>query len=118
MCRWSSTETSRIRVRCASRLMNRYENSRRETCGLAFYDTCTLQMDFMRGKTIRVPEKLRRETARGGSPLVRVTGLEPAHLMASEPNDTVTLLELMFSNLTNAIIARISAVVKCFVKSF
>ena len=24
--------------------------SRRETCGLAFYDTCTLQMDFMRGR--------------------------------------------------------------------
>ena len=35
---------------------------------MAFYDTCTLQMDFMRGKTIRVPEKLRRETTRGGSP--------------------------------------------------
>ena len=66
----------------------------------------------MRGKIIRVPEKLRRETARGGSPLVRVTGLEPAHLSVLEPNDSVTLLELMFSDLTNAIIARISAVVK------
>ncbi len=41
-------------------------------------------------KTIRVPEKLRRETARGGSPLVRVTGLEPAHLTASEPKSDVS----------------------------
>ena len=80
-------------MRCALRSMNRHENSRRETCGLAFYDTCTLQMNFMRGKIIRVPEKLRRETARGGSPLVRVTGLEPAHLTASEPNGNVTLLK-------------------------
>jgi len=53
--------------------MNRYDKSRRETCGLAFYDTCTLQMDFMREKTIRVPEKLRRETARGGSPMCVVS---------------------------------------------
>ena len=48
-------------------------------------------------KIIRVPEKLRRETARGGSPLVRVTGLEPAHLTASEPNGSVTLLSYNLS---------------------
>ena len=48
--------------------------------------------EFHARKTIRVPEKLRRETARGGSPLVRVTGLEPAHLTASEPNGKATLL--------------------------
>ena len=72
----------------------------------------------MRGIKIRAPHKVKRETARGGFPLVRVTGLEPAHLTASEPNDTVTLLELLFSYLTNASVTRISAVVKCFVKSF
>ena len=71
-------------------------------------------MDFMRGKTIRVPEELRRETASGGSPLVRVTGLEPAHLTAQEPKDTATPLERTFSYLTKPIIARISAVVKWF----
>ncbi len=63
-------------------------------------------------KIIRVPEKLRRETARGGSPLVRVTGLEPAHLTASEPKDTATPLEQKFYLLTKSIVARISEVVK------
>ena len=69
-------------------------------------------MDFMRGKTIRVPEKLRRETARGDFPLVRVTGLEPARIAPPEPKDTATSLEQTFSYLTKPIIARISAVVK------
>jgi len=73
-------------------------------------------MDFMRGKTIRVPEKLNRETACARSALVRVTGLEPVHLTASEPNDTATPLEQTFSYLTKPIIARISAVVKWFLK--
>ena len=68
--------------------------------------------EFHARKTIRVPEKLRRETARGGSPLVRVTGLEPAHLTASEPNGNATSLEQTFSYLTKPIVARISAVVK------
>ena len=44
--------------------------------------------------------------------MVRVTGLEPAFLTEVAPNDSATSLELMFSYLTNAIIARISAVVK------
>ena len=48
--------------------------------------------------------------------MVRVTGLEPAHLTASEPKDTATPLEQTFSYLTKPIIARISAVVKWFLK--
>lgn len=44
--------------------------------------------------------------------LVRVIGLEPAHLTALEPNDSATSSEPMFSYLTNAIVARISVVVK------
>ncbi len=48
--------------------------------------------DFHARKTIRVPEKLRRETARGGSPLVRVTGVEPARIAPPEPNGSVTML--------------------------
>ena len=44
--------------------------------------------------------------------MVRVTGLEPAHLTASEPKDTATPLEQTFSYLTKPIIARISEVVK------
>ena len=45
-----------------------------------------------------------------------MTGLEPAHLTASEPKDTVTPLEQTFSYLTKPIIARISAVVKWFLR--
>ena len=60
------------------------------------------QMAFMRGKTIRVPEKLRRETARGGSPLVRVTGVEPARIAPPEPNGNATLLEC-FSDLRDSV---------------
>ena len=44
--------------------------------------------------------------------MVRVTGLEPAHLTASEPKDTATSLKQMFYLLTKPIIARISEVVK------
>jgi len=69
-------------------------------------------MDFMREKTIRVPEKMRRETARGGSPLVRVTGVEPARISSPEPKDTATSLKQTFYLLTKPIIARISEVVK------
>ena len=48
--------------------------------------------------------------------MVRMTGLEPAHLSVLEPNDSVTLLELIFSYLTDAIVTHISAVVKWFLK--
>ena len=47
--------------------------------------------EFHARKTIRVPEKLRRETARGGSPLVRVTGVEPARIAPPEPDCSATL---------------------------
>ena len=63
----------------------------------------------MRGKTIRVPEKLRRETARGGSPLVRMTGLEPAHLSVLEPNGSVTLLHYFSSVILLRPIASVEA---------
>ena len=58
--------------------------------------------DFHARKTIRVPEKLRRETARGGSPLVRLTGVEPAH-MASEATALSTELQAHIITLTNII---------------
>jgi hypothetical protein len=67
---------------------------------------------FMRGKQFAPQKKLRRETARGGSPLVRVTGVEPAWIAPPEPKDTATPSEQTFSYLTKPIIARISAVVK------
>ena len=44
--------------------------------------------------------------------MVRVTGLEPAHLSVQEPKDTATSLEQTFYLLTKPIIARISEVVK------
>ena len=46
--------------------------------------------------------------------MVRMTGLEPAHLSVLEPNGSATSLEQTFSYLTKPIIARISAVVKWF----
>ncbi len=48
--------------------------------------------------------------------MVRVTGVEPAHLSVQEPKDTATTLEQTFSYLTKPIIARISAFVKWLLK--
>lgn len=46
--------------------------------------------------------------------MVRVTGFEPAHHKALEPNGSVTTLELPFFYSADVIISRVSTVVKFF----